>query len=51
MGRNGDVANEIGAFHLSVLMRQNSVPVFFAAPILTFDISFESVDGLFLAVM
>jgi methylthioribose-1-phosphate isomerase len=39
---NGDVANKIGTYALSVLARENGVPFYVAAPCTTVDLSCES---------
>ncbi|MFA5367518.1 MAG: S-methyl-5-thioribose-1-phosphate isomerase [Dehalococcoidia bacterium] len=39
---NGDVANKIGTYNLSVLAMENGVPFYVAAPTSTIDISIES---------
>jgi len=39
---NGDVANKIGTYPLSVLARENMVPFYIAAPISTIDLSLKS---------
>ncbi|MCK4282868.1 MAG: S-methyl-5-thioribose-1-phosphate isomerase, partial [Candidatus Brocadiae bacterium] len=36
---NGDVANKIGTYGLSVLAREHAVPFYVAAPVSTFDLS------------
>jgi len=35
---NGDVANKIGTYPLSVLARENGIPFYVAAPVSTFDL-------------
>ena len=40
---NGDVANKIGTYGLSVLARHHAVPFYVAAPLSTFDLSLQ--DG------
>jgi len=40
--RNGDVANKIGTYSLSVLCRENKVPFYVAAPISSIDLSIKS---------
>ena len=42
IARNGDVANKIGTYSLSVLARENKVPFYVAAPISTIDMSLKS---------
>ena len=39
---NGDVANKIGTYSLSILAREHNVPFYVAAPISTLDISLAS---------
>lgn len=39
---NGDVANKIGTYSLSVLAKHHSIPFYVAAPTSTFDLSLES---------
>ena len=39
---NGDVANKVGTYSLSVLARHNGVPFYVAAPSSTFDLSIKS---------
>ncbi len=39
---NGDTANKIGTYQLSVLARENKIPFYIAAPLSTFDISIKS---------
>ena len=39
---NGDVANKIGTYSLSILAREHSVPFYIAAPSSTFDLSIKS---------
>ena len=43
IARNGDTANKIGTYGLSVLVRAHSVPFYVAAPWSTFDLS--AADG------
>jgi len=40
--RNGDVANKVGTYPLSVLARENGVPFYVAAPLSTFDLSLRT---------
>jgi methylthioribose-1-phosphate isomerase len=42
IARNGDVANKIGTYTLSVLCKEHSVPFYVAAPLSTFDPSLGS---------
>ena len=39
---NGDVANKIGTYGLSVLAKEHGIPFYVAAPVSTFDLSLES---------
>jgi methylthioribose-1-phosphate isomerase len=39
---NGDAANKIGTYSLSVLAKENNIPFYIAAPISTIDFSIES---------
>jgi methylthioribose-1-phosphate isomerase len=39
---NGDTANKIGTYSLSILAREHGVPFYIAAPSSTFDLSIES---------
>jgi len=39
---NGDAANKIGTYSLSVLARHHGIPLYIAAPSSTFDLSIES---------
>ncbi|MFW6189480.1 MAG: S-methyl-5-thioribose-1-phosphate isomerase [Planctomycetota bacterium] len=43
---NGDVANKIGTYMLSVLAKEHGVPFYVAAPASTFDLSLESGDEI-----
>jgi methylthioribose-1-phosphate isomerase len=43
---NGDTANKIGTYGISVLARENNVPFYVAAPISTLDLSLASGDGI-----
>jgi methylthioribose-1-phosphate isomerase len=43
---NGDVANKIGSYTLSVLARAHSVPCFVAAPTSTIDLALERGDAI-----
>ena len=40
--RNGDTANKIGTYSLSVLAKENNVPFYVAAPISTFDMTIKN---------
>jgi methylthioribose-1-phosphate isomerase len=39
---NGDTANKIGTYNLSVLARQHNIPFYVAAPSSTFDLNIEN---------
>jgi len=39
---NGDVANKIGTYSLSILARNNGIPFYIAAPTSTFDLAIKS---------
>jgi methylthioribose-1-phosphate isomerase len=43
---NGDAANKIGTYSLSVLARENGIPFYVAAPSSTFDLSIKSGDKI-----
>ncbi len=43
---NGDTANKIGTYGISVLARENNVPFYVAAPISTLDLSLASGDAI-----
>ncbi len=43
---NGDVANKVGTYPLSVLAKENGVPFFVAAPISTLDLTLASGDQI-----
>ncbi|MGD0305709.1 MAG: S-methyl-5-thioribose-1-phosphate isomerase, partial [Candidatus Acidiferrales bacterium] len=43
---NGDTANKIGTYGISVLARENSVPFYVAAPISTLDLSLATGDAI-----
>jgi methylthioribose-1-phosphate isomerase len=43
---NGDVANKIGTYPLSVLARENNIPFYVAAPTSTIDLSLVSGDDI-----
>ncbi len=43
---NGDVANKIGTYSLSVLAAKHQIPFYVAAPSSTFDLSIESGDDI-----
>ncbi len=44
--KNGDVANKIGTYSLSVLCKENKVPFYVAAPISSIDLSIASGDEI-----
>jgi len=43
---NGDAANKIGTYSLSVLAKENGVPMFIAAPKSTFDLAIKTGDDI-----
>lgn len=43
---NGDSANKIGTYSLSVLAHENKIPFYIAAPESTFDLSFKNGEGI-----
>ncbi len=43
---NGDVANKIGTFGLSVLAREHNIPFYVAAPLSTFDYSLQNGEDI-----
>lgn len=43
---NGDVANKIGTYMISVVAKENNVPFYVAAPLSTFDLSIMSGDSI-----
>ncbi|MEE9370020.1 MAG: S-methyl-5-thioribose-1-phosphate isomerase, partial [Sedimentisphaerales bacterium] len=43
---NGDTANKIGTYSLSVLAREHDIPFYIAAPSSTFDLSIKSGDQI-----
>ncbi len=43
---NGDAANKIGTYNLSVLAREHNIPFYIAAPSSTFDLSIKSGDQI-----
>jgi len=42
IARNGDTANKIGTYSLSVLAKEHGIPFYIAAPTSTFDLSIKS---------
>lgn len=46
VAQNGDVANKIGTYNLSVVARENGVPVYAAVPTSTIDLSMKSGDEI-----
>ena len=46
IARNGDTANKIGTYGISVLAREHNVPFYVAAPISTLDLSIPSGDHI-----
>lgn len=43
---NGDVANKIGSYSISVLAKEHGIPVYVAAPLSTIDISLATGDDI-----
>ncbi len=43
---NGDTANKIGTFSLSILAARHNIPFYVAAPVSTFDLSLKSGDDI-----
>ncbi len=43
---NGDVANKIGSYSISVLAKEHGIPVYVAAPLSTIDINIENGDQI-----
>ena len=43
---NGDTANKIGTFSLSILAKEHNIPFYVAAPASTFDVSIETGDDI-----
>jgi methylthioribose-1-phosphate isomerase len=43
---NGDTANKIGTYNLSILARQHNIPFYVAAPSSTFDLKIEDGDQI-----
>ena len=43
---NGDTANKIGTYNLSVLCKENEIPFYVAAPISSFDIATQSGEDI-----
>lgn len=43
---NGDAANKVGTYGLSVLAKQHGVPLYIAAPVSTFDLTIEDGSGI-----
>jgi len=46
IARNGDSANKIGTYSLSVVARENRTPFYVAAPFSTVDLSLETGEGI-----
>ena len=46
IARNGDAANKIGTFNLSVLAKHHGIPLYIAAPSTTFDLSLDDGSGI-----
>ena len=43
---NGDTANKIGTYNVSVVAAAHGVPVYVAAPFTTLDVNLENGDGI-----
>lgn len=43
---NGDTANKIGTYGLSIVAREHGVPMYIAAPLTSFDFTLASGDGI-----
>ena len=43
---NGDTANKIGTFGVSILAKEHSIPFYVAAPVSTFDLTIKSGDEI-----
>lgn len=43
---NGDAANKIGTYSLSVLAKEHGIPFYIAAPVSTFDFTIKSGEGI-----
>jgi methylthioribose-1-phosphate isomerase len=46
IAKNGDAANKIGTYPLSVLAKEHGIPFYVLAPISSFDSSIETGDGI-----
>lgn len=46
IARNGDAANKIGTYALSILAREHEIPFYVLAPMSSFDYSIESGEGI-----
>jgi methylthioribose-1-phosphate isomerase len=46
IARNGDVANKIGTYGLSILAKAHAVPFYVAAPVSTFDLTLASGEDI-----
>ncbi len=46
VARNGDVANKIGTYSLSVIAKENSIPFYVAAPLSSIDLNTEKGDDI-----
>jgi methylthioribose-1-phosphate isomerase len=46
IARNGDTANKIGTYNVALIARAHGVPFYVAAPDSTFDLAFESGEGI-----
>jgi len=43
---NGDTANKIGTYSLSILAKEHNIPFYVAAPTSTFDVSIKTGDDI-----
>ena len=46
IARNGDIANKIGTYPLSLLAREHKIPFYVAAPTTSFDLTLDSGDEI-----
>jgi methylthioribose-1-phosphate isomerase len=43
---NGDAANKIGTYNLSIIAKEHNIPFYVAAPVSTFDLNISSGDDI-----
>jgi methylthioribose-1-phosphate isomerase len=43
---NGDAANKIGTYNLSIIAKEHNIPFYVAAPVSTFDLSISTGDDI-----